>query len=121
MGTVLSDSTEKGEHVSGGNENVRRGEENVTRLRLDVRRRGESQMFVTCNGSSSEQLQRPQLSIFICYFLLAVGINREVDGREGDVTQEASLGSLTGTHTKKINFYMYTQYVMTTVMCRGSG
>lgn len=53
-------------------------------------------MCVTCNSSSSEQLQSPQLSVFICYFLLAVGINREVDGGEGDVTQEASFGSLTG-------------------------
>lgn len=91
----------------------------MTCLRLDVRRCRESQMFVTCNSSSSKQLQRPQLSIFICDFLLAVGINREVDGREGDVTQEASLGALTG--KKKINFYMYTQYIMATVMCRGSG
>lgn len=92
----------------GGNKNVYHGEENVTRLRLDVRRCRESQMFVTCNSSSSEQLQSPQLSIFICNFLLAVGINREVDGREGDVTQEASLGSLTG---KKNQFlYVYTIY-----------
>lgn len=104
----------------GGNKNVYHGEENVTRLRLDVRRCRESQMFVTCNSSSSEQLQSPQLSIFIRNFLLAVGINREVDGREGDVTQEASLGSLTG-KKKTINFYMYTQYIMATVMCRGSG
>lgn len=53
-------------------------------------------MFVTCNSSSGEQLQRSQLPVFIRYFLLAVGINREVDGGEGDVTQEASFGSLTG-------------------------
>lgn len=51
-------------------------------------------MFVTCNSSCSKYLQRPQLPVFICYFLLAVGINREVDGGEGDVTQEASFGSL---------------------------
>lgn len=53
-------------------------------------------MFVTCNRSSGEELQRSQLPVFIRYFLLAVGINREVDGGEGDVTQEASFGSLTG-------------------------
>lgn len=53
-------------------------------------------MFVTCDGSGGEQLQRSQLPVFVRYFLLAVGINREVDGGEGDVTQEASFGSLTG-------------------------
>lgn len=52
-------------------------------------------MFVTCDSSSSEQLQCPQPSLLICQLLLGVGINREVDGREGDVTQEASFGSLT--------------------------
>lgn len=58
-------------------------------------------MFVTCNGSSGKQLQRSQLPVFIRYFLLAVGINREVDGGEGDVTQEASFGSLTGGEKKE--------------------
>lgn len=53
------------------------------------------QMFVTCNSSSSEQLQRPQPSIVICQLPLGVGINGEVDGGEGNVTQEASFGSLT--------------------------
>lgn len=52
-------------------------------------------MFLTCNSSSSEQLQRPQPSVLICQFRLGVGINREVDGGEGDVTQEARFGSLT--------------------------
>lgn len=107
------------EHKWGGNQNVFLGEENVTCLCLDVHRHWAFQMFVTCNSSSSEQLQSPQLSVFICYFLLAVGINREVDGGEGDVTQEASFGSLTG--KKKINSHIYKQYIMATVMCTGSG
>lgn len=59
-------------------------------------------MFVTCNSSSSEQLQRPQASVLICQFHLGVGINWEVDGGEGDVTQEASFGSLTGGEKKDI-------------------
>lgn len=54
------------------------------------------QMFVTCYSSSSEQLQRPQPAILIGHHLLGVGINGEVDGRKGDVTQEASFGSLKG-------------------------
>lgn len=52
-------------------------------------------MFVTCDSSSSEQLQSPQPSIVICQLPLGVGINGEVDGGEGNVTQEASFGSLT--------------------------
>lgn len=67
------------------------GEENVTCLCLDVHA---LQMFVTCYSSSSEQLQSPQPSVFIRKFFLAVGVNREVDGREWDVTQEAGFGSL---------------------------
>lgn len=51
-------------------------------------------MFVTCHGSSSEQLQGPEISVFVGEFFLAVGVNREVDGGEGDVTQEAGFGSL---------------------------
>lgn len=49
---------------------------------------------VTCNSSSSEQLQRPQSSLLVCHRHLGVGINGEVDGREGDVTEEAGFGSL---------------------------
>lgn len=67
-------------------------------------------MFFTCDGSSSEQLQCPQASVLICYFRLGVGINREVDGGEGDVTQEASFGSLTG----KRDQFKYV-YILTTV------
>lgn len=52
-------------------------------------------MFVTCDSSSSEQLQSPQPSIVICQLPLGVGINGEVDSGEGNVTQEASFGSLT--------------------------
>lgn len=52
--------------------------------------------FFTCNSSSSEQLQRPQPSVLICQLLLGVGIDGEVDGGEGNVTQETSFGSLIG-------------------------
>lgn len=52
-------------------------------------------VFVTCYSSSSKQLQRAQPSVFVRKLLLGVGINGEVDGREGDVTQEASFGPLT--------------------------
>lgn len=51
-------------------------------------------MFVTCHGSGGEQLQGPEISVLVGEFFLAVGVNREVDGGEGDVTQEASFGSL---------------------------
>lgn len=51
-------------------------------------------MFVTCHGSGGEQLQGPEISVLIGEFFLAVGVNREVDGGEGDVTQEAGFGSL---------------------------
>lgn len=61
---------------------------------LDAQRPWAFQLYVTCNSSSSEQLQCPHPSILICQLLLGVGINREVDGRKGDVTQEASFGSL---------------------------
>lgn len=65
-------------------------------------------MFVTCDGSSSEQLQRPQPPVLICHFLLGVGINGEVDGGEGDVTQEASFGSLTEKKHIKMYLNIYT-------------
>ena len=64
-------------------------------------------MSVTCNSSSSKQLQSPHFSVFVCYFRLAVGINREVDSGEGDVTQEASFGSLTGNKDQIINTHTY--------------
>lgn len=51
-------------------------------------------MLVTCHGSGGEQLQGPQVSVLVLEFFLAVGVNGEVDGGEGDVTQEAGFGSL---------------------------
>lgn len=51
-------------------------------------------MFATCHGSGGKQLQGPNISILVGECFLAVGVNREVDGREGDVTQEAGFGSL---------------------------
>lgn len=51
-------------------------------------------MFVTCHGSGGEQLQGTEISVLVGEFFLAVGVNREVDGGEGDVTQEAGFGSL---------------------------
>lgn len=80
------------------------GEENVTCLCLDVHA---LQMFVTCYSSSSEQLQSPQLSVFICKFFLAVGVNREVDGGEWDVTQEAGFGSLKRRIKRGDTYYAY--------------
>lgn len=55
---------------------------------------GTRHMFVTCHGSGGEQLQGPETSVLVGKFFLAVGVNGEVDGGEGDVTQEASFGSL---------------------------
>lgn len=51
-------------------------------------------VFVTCHGSGGEQLQGTEISVLVGEFFLAVGVNREVDGGEGDVTQEAGFGSL---------------------------
>lgn len=65
-------------------------------------------MLVTCDGAGSEQLQRSQPSVFVCQLLLGVGINRKVDGGEGDVTQEASLGSLTE-RQKRLNTHASSQ------------
>lgn len=53
-------------------------------------------MFLTCHGSGGEQLQGPNISVLVGEFFLAVGVNGEVDGGEGDVTQEAGFGSLMG-------------------------
>lgn len=69
-------------------------EKNVTRLCRCGGGVGPLQMFATCHGSGGEQLQGPEISVLVGEFFLAVGVNREVDGGEGDVTQEAGFGSL---------------------------
>lgn len=82
-------------------------------------------MFVTCHGSGGEQLQGTEISVLVCEFFLAVGVNREVDGGEGDVTQEAGFGSLmVGIKNKKrgggVSIHTV-QCEMASVMCRDSG
>ncbi len=113
---ALWDSVQTGR----GHQNAFPGAENVTHpsiktQRAAVRRPWALQMFLTCYSSSSEQLQRPQPSLLICQFLLGVGINREVDGGEGDVAQEARFGSLTEKKQKTKNDQFKYVYILTTV------
>lgn len=90
---------------------------------------GTSRCFVTCHSSGGEQLQGPEISVLVGEFFLAVGVNREVDGGEGYVAQEAGLGSLMvgkggagGELGIKRQVYVCTvQCEMASVMCRDSG
>ena len=53
----------------------------------------------TSDGTSGEELEGSQMAILVSKLLLHVGVRWEVDGREGDVSQETSLCTLQRTHT----------------------
>lgn len=58
----------------------------------------------TCNGSSSEKLQSSQPALLVSKLGLEVGVRGEIDGREGDVSQETCFSTLER-HTKSRQTY----------------
>lgn len=48
----------------------------------------------TCYGPGSEELQRSQPALLVCKLGLEVGVRGEIDGREGDVSQETCFSTL---------------------------
>lgn len=49
---------------------------------------------LTCDGAGCKELQRSQVALLVSKAGLEVGVGREVNGREGDVSEEAGLSTL---------------------------
>lgn len=55
---------------------------------------------LTCHGSSCKEIETSHASVFISQLQFAMSINRKIDRREGNVSEETRFGTLS--HSEEI-------------------